>query len=88
MNPKEEFEKLSLDLRMNTATLENLQGQIFDGSYRKGSLLCFRAMVLQKELKDFFEEDKYIIFKEQVAEIDVFVKEIIKSPNIFGSLFQ
>ncbi|MEG1497008.1 MAG: hypothetical protein RSB05_06465 [Clostridiales bacterium] len=85
---KSEFTKIALDLRFHTATLENLQGQIFDDSYRKGSLMIFRAMVMKKELETNFEEEKFYEFESKVDEISDYIQDIIKSPTIFGTFFQ
>ncbi len=88
MYNKGDFERTALELRCLTTTLENLQGQIFDDSYRQGSLMIFRAVLLKEELSRDFSQEGFVIFKERVEEISDFVDDIIKSPDIFSTYLQ
>ncbi len=85
MKDNTNFETAALELRCLTTTLENLRGQIFDDSYRRGSLMIFRAMVIREELNNEFSEEKFAVFQSKIGEISDFIDDIIKTPNIFGS---
>ncbi|MDO4541894.1 MAG: hypothetical protein Q4C00_03560 [Bacillota bacterium] len=88
MENNADFQQVALELRCLTTTLENLQGQIFSDSYRQGSLMIFRAMVLREELAADFSQDKFVILKEMVADISDFIEDIIRSPEIFDTYLQ
>lgn len=84
------FQQVVLELRCLTTTLENLQvqGQILDQSYRQGSLMVFRAMVLREELNKEFSQEKFDTLKNRVEEISQFIEDIIQSPQVFQTYLQ
>lgn len=90
MENNPDFQQTVLELRCLTTTLENLQvqGQIADQSYRQGSLMVFRAMVLREEINKEFSQEKYAILKDKVEEISQFIEDIIQAPEVFQSYLQ